>query len=172
MLAAHLLRPAEDPAVEQLQALEIDRAGRVQALGVAHQEAGRVPDFVDEVAVSLDGRFLQNHVPPHHGLGGEGEAQGVGAEFVDHFQGIDAVALGFGHLFAVGVAQQAVQEHLVEGLPPHELDPQHGHPGHPKEEDVVSGDQGRGGVEGAQVYGLLGPTHGAERPEARTEPRV
>ncbi len=150
----------------------------VLSLGVHQHVAGGVPQLVAEVAVALDAAQVELDVAPGGGQGGEGEAQGVGAEggdavrellaghlvdllgqvrlhhapdallhqglqldAVDQVDGVEHVALGLGHLVAVGVAHQAVDVDLAERHVAHELEPHHDHAGDPEEDDVEAGDQ-------------------------------
>ena len=85
---------------------------------------------------------------------------------------VDDVALGLRHLLALGIAHQAVDVDLAERDVAHELDAEHDHAGDPEEQDVEAGDQQRGGVERAQVGGLVGPAEGGEGPQAGAEPGV
>ncbi len=64
------------------------------------------------------------HVVARAVAGGQGEAQRVGAVLVDDLQRVDAVAQGFGHLAALRVPDQAVDEHGLEGSLPHVLEPE------------------------------------------------
>ncbi len=52
------------------------------------------------------------------------------------------------------------------------LYPQHDHTRHPEEENVVGCFHDRGGVEVAQVFGVIGPTESGKRPQPRGEPGV
>ena len=79
-----------------------------------HEAAG-VPDLVGEVAHGLALLDVEAHVVAGAVAGDQVEAQGVGAVLVGHLQGVDAVAQGLGHLAALVVADQAVDEHGVEG---------------------------------------------------------
>ena len=73
--------------------------------------------------------------------GCQGEPEGVGAELVDHLQGVDDVALGLAHLVAVHVAHQGVQIDILERNVLHDVEAHHHHPGHPEEEDVEPGNE-------------------------------
>ncbi len=54
----------------------------------------------------------------------------------------------------------------------HQVHGEHDHPGDPEENDVETGNQYIGRVEGFQEIGLLRPAQGGERPQAGTEPGV
>ncbi len=129
-------------------------AGFAGAVDVHEEEAGGVPDFVGEGAVAFGAGFAEGNVGARRGHGGEGEADGVGAEALDDVDGVDDVALGLGHLLAVGVADEAVDVDLFErdgvgelalaavrhGDVLHEVAAEHDHAGYPEEEDVEAGD--------------------------------
>ena len=161
----------QDPAVMQAG------HGRRIKLGLGavdmHQgKTGRVPDFVDEMAVALDACFRQLDVPAHGRKGGQGETQGVAAVFVDHGQRVDDVARGLGHLLAVLVADQGMDIDVLEGHVVHELESHHHHPRDPEEKDVKTRDQERGRVKSLELVCLFRPAHGGKRPQGRREPRV
>ena len=87
----------------------------------------------------------------------------------DDLDGVDDVALGLGHLFAVGVADEGVDVHVFEwdrfrkraraavghGDVEHEVAAEHDHARDPEEEDVEAGDELGGGVEGGEVRGVV-----------------
>ena len=52
---------------------------------------------------------------PGEAMRGEREADGVGAVLLDDLDGVDDVALGLGHLLAVGVADEGVDVDVAEG---------------------------------------------------------
>ncbi len=54
----------------------------------------------------------------------------------------------------------------------HQVHGQHDHPGDPEENDVETGHQHVGRVEGLEEVGLLRPAQGGEGPQARAEPGV
>ena len=127
---------------------------------------------------------------------GEGEADGVGAEALDDVDGVDDVALGLGHLLAVGVADEAVDVDLSEGdgvgeralaAVGHgdvegEVAAEHDHAGDPEEEDVEAGDEeawwgrklARSSVicEACRLASGVGPAEGGEGEQTGGEPGV
>ena len=142
-------------------------AGFAGAVEVHEEEAGGVPDFVGEGAVAFGAGFVEGDVGAGRGHAGEGEADGVGAVLGDDLDGVDDVALGLGHLLAVGVADEGVDVDVAEGDGvgeraraavghgdvEHEVAAEHDHARDPEEEDVEAGDELRGGVEGGEVRG-------------------
>ena len=134
--------------------------------------AGGVPELVGEVAAGSDLGLAESAVVAGGGADGEGEAEGVGAVFVDDIEGVEDVALDLAHLLAVLVLDEAVEVDGVEGDVVHVLDSHHDHAGDPEEEDVVAGFEDGAGVEVAEVFGLVGPAEGGVRPEAGAEPGV
>ncbi len=135
-------------------------------------EAGGVPQLGAKVPIALNALCRQLDVPRLARHGGQGETQGVGAIGVHQFQRIHDVALGLGHLGALGVADQGVEEHPLERNLAGEVQAHHHHPGDPVEDDVEARHQGVGGIESGQVGGLHGPAQGRERPEAGREPGI
>ena len=71
-------------------------------------EARGVPEFGCEIAVALDALRAEPDVVALRRHGGQREAQGVGAIFLDHAKRIDDVALRLRHFRAGGIAHQAV----------------------------------------------------------------
>ena len=138
--------------------------GEAQGIGA---EAG---DAVGEVGAGGLGDLVRQ-VGLHHAAGALGD-QGLQLDAVDEIDGVEDIALGLGHLVAVGVAHQAVDVNLAEGHIAHELEAHHDHAGHPEEDDVKARDQHRGGVEGLQAFGVLWPAQGGEGPEGGAEPGV
>ena len=138
-----------------------------------HQrEAGRVPEFVDEMAVAFHPLFAHLHVAPLGGEGGQGETEGVGAVLFDDVERIDDVALGLAHLLPLFVAHQGVHVDVGEGDLLHEVDAHHHHAGDPEKKDVEAGHQHRRGIVGLEQRRLVRPAHGGKRPQGRTEPGV
>ena len=168
-LAAQVVELGQYPAVLQLQPV-----GQPVLLNrqVHHHEAGRVPQFVGEVAHGLAALHVKAHVVAGGVAGDQVEAKGVGAELLDHFDGIDAVPQALAHLAALAVAHQAVHDHGVEGRLLHVFAAAEDHAGDPEEDDVVAGHQDVRGIEVLQVLRLLGPAQRAERPQGGGEPGV
>ncbi len=135
-------------------------------------KAGGVPDLGDEIAESLDMTRPQPGIAAHRGHAGQGHAQRIGAVFVDQIQRVDDVALRLRHLRALFVAHQAVDIDGVEGHVARHLQLHHHHPRDPEEDDVKAGHQHAAGMEGLELFGLLGPAEGAEGPQPGAEPGV
>ena len=98
--------------------------------------------------------------------------QRIQGNAVDHVQRVEHIALGLGHLLAVVVAHQAVHIDLLEGHLIGELQGHHDHPGDPEEDDIETGHQHIGGMEGAQGIGVFRPAKGREGPQGGAEPGV
>src|SRR5690606_2690604 len=100
------------------------------------------------------------------------------ADAVDHVQRVDDVTLRLGHLVAVLVPDQAGDIHGMEGylwgavFVFHEVHGHHDHPGNPEEDDVETGHQHVGGMEGFQALGDFRPAEGAKGPQGGAEPGV
>jgi hypothetical protein len=71
--------------------------------------------------------------------------QGFERDAVDQVHWVQHVAFGFAHLLALRVEHQAVDVDVFEGHFAGEVRGHHDHPGDPEEDDVVAGDQHRGG---------------------------
>ena len=135
------------------------------AVHVHEDEAGGVPDFVGEGAVALGAGDVEGDVGAGRGHAGQREADRIGPVLLDDLDGVDDVALGLGHLFAVGVADEGVDVDLAErngfgeraraavghGNVGREPAAEHDHARDPEEENVEAGDEERGGVEGVEV---------------------
>ena len=150
-LGANLFQPAEDPAVGIGQV--VGRRQRRRAGTVEQREPGGVEQLGGEVARRPGVVFADGQIAAGAGAAGQGEPQRVRAERLHPFERVDAVAVRLAHLAAELVANQAVQEHILEG---HlrtagsvagdrgivgDERTEHHHPRHPEEQDVVAGDQ-------------------------------
>ena len=111
------------------------------------------------------------HVGLHQAAGAFSD-QRFQFDAVDQVDGVQHIALGFGHFLAVGIAHQAVNVDFVKRHVAGEFEPHHDHAGDPEENDVKTGDQHVGGVEGVEVFGVFGPAQGGEGPQRRGEPGV
>ncbi len=126
-------------------AVEVDAAAQAGERGEG--EAQRV----GTVGGNTFGEFLLR-VLAHLGRG-LGAAQAGGALFqqglerdaVDQVHRIEHVALGLGHLLALGVAHETVHVNVFERHAAREVRAHHDHPGDPEEDDVVARDQHGGG---------------------------
>ncbi len=107
-----------------------------------------------------------------HHIAGALFEQLIQRDAVDQVDGVEYVALGFGHLLPLAVAHQTVYVNRLERYLLGELQGHHDHPGNPEEDDVKAGDQHAAGVEGLQLWRLFRPAEGAERPQARAEPGI
>src|SRR5450830_474065 len=156
--------------------LDVTTGGRQRAEGETQGIGTVAGDAFGELGAGLllDG-FLQLGL---HQAGGAFLHQGFEFDAVDDIQRVEDVALGLGHLLALAVTHQAMDidglERYLRGavLVLHQVHGQHDHPGDPEENDVETGHQHVGGVEGLEEVGLLRPAQGGESPQARTEPGV
>ncbi|CAN3994570.1 Multidrug export protein mepA, partial [Dysosmobacter welbionis] len=161
----------EDPLVLRRQGVRRREFTLVDG-EVHHHEPAGVPDLVGEVPHGLALLGVEPGVVARGVAGDEVEAQRVGAILLRHLQRIDAVAQGLGHLAALVVPHQTVDQHGVEGDLVHLLTAGEDHPGHPEEDDVVTGDHDAGGIVEVQISGLFRPAQSGERPQGAGEPGV
>ncbi len=111
-LGANLFQPAEDPAVG---VGELVGVGQRRRAGAVHQrEPGGVEQLGGEVARRAGVVLADGQVAAGAGAAGQGEPQRVGAELLHPVQRIDAVAARLAHLAAELVADQPVQEDVLE----------------------------------------------------------
>ena len=66
---------------------------RIEALKIHQRKAGRIPDFITEVAVAGNALFGQLDIATLRGKGGQSETEGIGAVLVDDCQRINDVTL-------------------------------------------------------------------------------
>ena len=113
------MQTRQHPAIQLPTLGDGDRVGcRVNAIdvGVTGEEAVDVGHRHEQLAPGFDnaGVRVLGAVP-----GGRGRhqipAHGIGAMLVQGLEGVDRVALGLGHLLALGVQQQAVDDHVLVG---------------------------------------------------------
>ena len=161
----------EDPLVLGSQLGSLGQLALVDGQ-VHHDKAAGVPDLVGKVPHGLALFRVEPGVVAGAVAGDEVEAQGVGAVLLRHLQGVDAVAQGLGHLAALVIPHQAVDEDGVEGDLLHLLAAGEDHPGHPEEDDVIASDHNGGGIVISQVLGLFRPAQGGEGPQGGGEPGI
>ena len=159
------------PAVlrQKRRSLRLHRHGLAE---VHLDKARRIPDLIREVSRSFHSLPVEAHVVARRIARHQGEAQRIRAVALNDFERIDAVSERLGHLSALGIAHQTVNQHGVEGQLAGLLDAGKDHANHPEEDDVIAGHKHIGRVEIAVLRCLLRPAEGRERPERRTEPGV
>ena len=140
----------------------------------ALDEAEGVPDFVAEVAALLHELVVVHDVVAGGGGEHQAHADAVGAIVADEVEGVGRVAERLAHLAADGVADDACEVNVVEGLLAHVFIAGHDHAGHPEEDDVRTGDErGRGVVVvDFLVAGVVDAVEEGDGPEPGGEPGV
>src|SRR5690606_30209049 len=142
--------------------------GHGEAQGVGAVGGDALGEFAPGGLLDLR-RVLRAHQP-----GGALGHQVLDGNAVDDVQRVEDVSLGFGHLLAVAVAHQAGDVDVPERDLAGQAVGHHDHPGDPEEDDVKARDQYAGGQEVREPAlghrGLVGPAHGAERPQRGGEP--
>ena len=162
---------ASNPAIERV--LDASRVEAFAADALVHLgEARRIPQLGCEVAIALDALLGEADVAALGRQRGHREAQGVGAVLVNEAERVFDVALGFAHLLALLVEDEAMDGNLAEWHFALEGEAHHHHPGDPEEDDVAAGDEQRGRVIAGDLRRIFRPAEGRERPEGGREPRV
>ena len=171
----------DDPAVDRELSLgRLDRRRRTDA--VALREAGGVPQLGREIAIAFDPLLIELDVAPLAFHRSQGEAQRIGAIFIDQAERIDGVALRLGHFRTVRCTDQPVQIEGPERHLTHEVNALHDHPGIPEEQYVEARDQHIVRIMAVQerlaatsriaLQRRIGPAERPERPQRRREPGV
>ena len=174
----HIVRDLADERIELREdplVLELELFGQLHVVDrqVHHHEAARVPDLVAEVAHRLALFDVEAHVVARGVAGDEVEAQRVRAVLLGHLQRVDAVAERLGHLAALVVADEAVDEDGLERLLLHLLHAGEDHARDPEEDDIVARDHDGRGIPVLEVGRIeVGPAHRGERPERGGEPCI
>ncbi len=169
------VEPALDPVVGQFLLGQVgDLGGEFEgALADAEgEQTMRVPNLIREIASHLETAFGEVDVLSVRGEHHQGEADRVGAVLLNHEERVDAVAERLAHFAADLVADGAVYIHVYKRNVTHEFEAGHNHAGDPEEDDFGGGDEELGRVVVFEFGRLLGPAHGAERPEPGGEPRI
>ena len=113
------VQPGEQPLVHhgELAVLQPVLGGvKVYNVGVHHKEGVSVPQGGEELLLPLNnGLLVEAAGQPGGGVGVEVPAQGVRAELLQGLHGVHGVALGLGHLLAVLVLHQALDQHVLKG---------------------------------------------------------
>ena len=165
------VEPVEYPLVGDIQLCHVYIAYLLIA-NVHLNKARGVVDLIAEVSGGLHLFVGKAHVVARAVAGHQAEAQGIRAIVLDYLKGIYAVAKGFGHLAAQLVPDYAVYIYRVKGYLTHDLSSKHYHSGYPKEDYIVAGDEGAGGVEVFKLRGLVRPAQRGEGPHAGAEPCI
>ena len=177
LVVIHIVADLTDNAVELGEdplILDLKLFGQLVAVDgeVHHHKARCVPELVAEVAHGFALLNVEAHVVSGRVAGDEVEAQRVRAVGLDHFERINAVAEGLGHLASLTVAHKAVNKDGLERLLLHLLHAGEDHSRDPEEDDIIARDHDARGVPIVEVGGLFRPAHRGERPERRAEPCV
>ncbi|CKO96096.1 Uncharacterised protein [Mycobacterium tuberculosis] len=178
----NLFQPSENPAVGVGQLV---RRWQGCWRGAIEQ---CVPSGVEqlgpEIARRPHGILAHRQVTTGTGPAGQREPQRIGPEHFHPIQRVDDVALGLAHLAARLVADQPMQKHVgerhlrapaaVEGDGGVVADEgaEHHHSGHPKEQDVIAGNQNACRIELFQLRRLVRPTQRGKRPQRRRKPGI
>ena len=164
-----LVQPGKNPLVRQLQKRRVDGFA---GLRVHQHKARGVPHLVGEVAGAFHLLVGVAGVVAGADAHGQREAQRVGPILVDDLQRVHAVSEALGHLAALCIAHQAMDEHGIKRAVAHLFDAGEDHARHPEEDDVIAGHQHAGGIEVFEVLGLIRPAQRGEGPQRRGEPGV
>ena len=177
LVVIHIVADLTDNAVELGEdplILDLKLFGQLVAVDgeVHHHKARCVPKLVAEVAHGFALLNVEAHVVARGVAGDEVEAQRVCAVGLDHFERINAVAEGLGHLASLAVAHKAVDKDGLERLLLHLLHTGEDHSRDPEEDDIIARDHDARGVPVVEIVGLFRPAHRGERPERRAEPGI
>ena len=117
--------------------------GAIRWHGLIHfGKTGSVPQLGAEIAVSLDPLHVQFQHTPDGCHGRIGEPQRIRAVFINDVQWVNHVARGFGHLLALGIADQPVQINRIKGDLIDHGQLHHHHPRNPEKQNILPRDQG------------------------------
>ena len=163
------VQAGKNPLIGQKQLGGVDG---FPGLGVHQHEAGSIPHLIGEIPGAFHLLVGIAGIVSGADAHGQREAQRVRAVLIDDFQRIHAVAQALGHLAALRVAHQAVNQHGVEGRLAHLLDAGEDHPRYPEEDNVIAGHQHTGGIEVFQILGFMRPAQRGEGPQSGREPGI
>ena len=121
------MQRGEDPAVD-LRALPHRDIGLHVAelvdVGVQREEGVGIEQFAKkQTGRFFDASQVKTQVVPHLCVGNHVPAGGIGAVFVNRFEGVYRVAQAFGHFLAIFVQYQTIGYHVFEG---HTVEHHHG----------------------------------------------
>ena len=132
-----VLQTGQNPFISQ--GIRSQLSVGIVAFHVHQSETGSVPDLVSKVTGCLYTLPVETHIVARGVAGNQHEAQGISAVLVNNLQRVDAVAQRFGHLAALAVANQTMDEYLVERNLMHEFHTHNQHTCNPEEDDIVTG---------------------------------
>ena len=162
---------ANGPAVKlQFDRLWIKASG---AGAIIHfGKARRIPDFGCEIAIAFNALRRKLDVAALGRHRGERKAQGIRAILVNKIERIDHIALGFGHLRALLVADERVDIDGVERFTFHKVIAHHHHAGDPEEDDVEACNEHVSRIIPSKLGCCIRPAECRERPKCGREPRI
>ena len=134
--------------------------------------AAGIPQLIGKVTHCFAALYVETHVVTGGIASNHIHTQRIAAVLFNHFQRINAIAKTLGHLSALIITHQAVNQHGVEGCLTGMLTAGEDHSGNPEENDIVAGNQDICGIEVVQILGLFGPAKGLKGPQSRAEPGI
>ena len=168
---SHRIDPRENPAISWREIRPV-RLLHISIRKIHHDKPARVPDLVREVPACLNLLPVEAHVISRSIACHECETQRVRAVLVNDLERINAVAERLRHLPALAVADESVDQHMVERNLTCLLDSREDHSDDPEENDIVAGDQHICRIKILVLRRLLRPTECGERPQCGTEPGI
>src|SRR5580765_7394501 len=104
---------------------------------VHEHETRGIPYLVGKGAVAIGAALRESNVRSGRGHGGQRESNSICTEFFGDINGVDHVALGFGHLLAISITNQRMDVNILERDIPlrmtsHKMAAQHDHARHPE----------------------------------------
>ena len=162
---------ANGPAVKlQFDRLWIKASG---AGAIIHfGKARRIPDFGREIAIAFNALRRKLDVAALGRHRGERKAQGIRAILVNKIERIDHIALGFGHLRALLVADKGVDIDRMKRFTFHKVIAHHHHAGDPEEDDVEACNEHVSRIIPSKLGCCIRPAECRERPKCGREPRI
>ena len=142
-------------------------------LAKVHQHiAAGVPQLIGKIPHCFASLHIKAHIIAGCIAGDHVHTQSITAVLINHFQRINAVAKRFGHLTALIITNEAVNQHCVERCLSGLLTAGENHSGNPEEDDIITGDKNICRIEIIQIFCLFRPTQRFKGPQSRAEPGI
>ena len=157
--------PGQDPAVGACQLRRIDRLRHFTLIEIHQYESCRIPDLICKVSGILHTLEIKAHVISGSIACNQCQTQSVRTVLFNDLQRIDTISERLGHLAALVVTDQSVDQHVLERALPCLLQSGEHHADDPEEDDIVTGHQHICRIEIFQFRRLVRPSQCGERPQ-------
>ena len=143
-----------------------------RAFHVEEQKSSRIPDLVGEVACRFHAVFARHYVGARSSRQHQREPHRIGPIFLGDRKRVDRIAARLRHFLPLGIADQAVNIHVMERHFARAFQSHHDHARDPEEDNIEARDQHRRRIVFLQILRVIRPAQRRKRPQSGAEPRI